>query len=215
MPIHPLQEELLEISKVHNLKEYSFRRIGRELLKHEEHPQKIKHHIEQLKSKGLLKEEGGRLKPAREGMDRAMNLLLIPIFGSVSCGVATAFAEDTIEGYLRVSPSTVSKRKGLFALKASGPSMNRANIGGLAVEEGDYVIVDKLDRQPENGEYIISIIDGCANLKKFVRDESTGRVFLISESDLALPPIVIDAKDEYDYLVAGKVVDIIKTPVLS
>lgn len=212
MPMHPLQEELLELSKIHNLKEFSFRKIGRDLLKHEEHPQKIKHHLDQLRSKGFLKEEGGRLKPAREGMDRVMNLLLIPIYGSVSCGIATAIAEQTIEGYLRVSPNTVSKHKGLFALRASGPSMNRANINGLAVEEGDYVIVDKLDREAENGEYIVSIMDGCANLKKFARDESTGRVFLLSESDLELPPIIIDAQDEYDYLVAGKVIDVIKTP---
>lgn len=213
--MHPLQEELLELSKIYNLKDYSFRRIGRELLKREEHPQKIKHHLEQLKMKGLLKEEDKGFKHGKAGKNEELNLIFIPVYGAVSCGSATALAEDAVESYLRVSPNTIKKSRDIFALRASGSSLNRAKVNGLSVDEGDYVIVDSANKDPDTGDYVVSIIDGCANLKKFARDEETGRVFLLSESDAELPPIVIDAKDEFDYLVAGTAIEVIKQPKLQ
>ena len=44
------------------------------------------------------------------------------------------------------------------------------------------MLIDSEDRDPKNGDYVLSIIDGCANLKKFREDDKTGQITLQSES---------------------------------
>lgn len=211
--MHPLQSALLDLAKKENLAELSFRKIA-EKLGRDEYPQRIKHHLEQLKLKGLIRVDSNKKSfvPSTEFFfDHQTNLCAVPILGAVSCGPATAYAEEHIEGFLMVSPRFLpNKRDNLFALKAVGSSMNRAQIEGKTVEEGDYVIVDKERRDPENGDYVVSIINGCANLKKFVEDEENNRILLLSESDEDFPPVVIDPEDQYSYAVNGKVVEVIK-----
>jgi len=91
-----------------------------------------------------------------------------------------------------------------------GPSMNMAKTPGGSIENGDYVIIDSVDRVPNNGDYVVSVIDGCANIKKFLEEEN--RVVLISESSTPekFPPIFIYEGDEF--LINGKVVQVVKKP---
>lgn len=209
--MHPLQSAILDLAKKESLAGLSLRGIS-EKLGREEYPQRIKHHLDQLKMKGLLRLDPTTKSfvPAMEGFDERTNLCAIPILGTVSCGPATAYAEERVEGFLMVSPRCLKKRDGLFALRAVGPSMNRARIAGEVVEEGDYVIVDKNEQSPDSGEYVVSIINGCANLKKFIRDEENNRIVLLSESDQPFPPIIIHPEDEYNYMVSGRVINVIK-----
>ncbi len=179
----------------------------------EEHPQKVKHHLGQLKYKGFLTTESkpqapftGRVKVNKLG------LLSIPILGSANCGEAQLYADESFEGFLQVSPSMVPKIKGLFAIKAVGSSMNRANIGGKAIDEGDFVIVDRTDRKPQDGDYVLSIIGGQANIKKFIRDKENKQIVLLSESSQDLSPIYIHPEDLSNYMINGKVVEVIKKP---
>ncbi|MDO8521357.1 MAG: transcriptional repressor LexA [bacterium] len=132
----------------------------------------------------------------------------IPLVGSANCGPAEILAEENIEGYLTVQRSMVPKKSGIFALRAVGKSLNRANIKGKTIDEGDLVLVDFEDRDAKNGDYILSIIDGAANLKKYKKDKKTGQVTLVSETTEPWKPIFMLPGD--DWAVNGKIVGVLK-----
>jgi SOS-response transcriptional repressor LexA len=85
--------------------------------------------------------------------------------------------------------------------------MNEADIDGNNIEEGDYVIIDASYRGPRPGDYVLSIIEGCANIKKFARAKN-GNVVLLSESSTDYSPIYIDENDQF--LINGRVAQVIK-----
>lgn len=204
--MHKLQKELLEQSKHNNFGGMTLREVGE--LVGEDHPQKIKHHLDQLKRKGYLREraDGSVVRAAVQGYKFAH----LPIMGRANCGEAMAEAEDQIDGYLTVSKGLIPSKGDLYVLKAVGDSMNRANIGGnsSSINEGDYVVVDAKAKLPGNGDYVVSIIDGAANVKRFNQDNN--RVVLQSESSRDYPPIII-SRTEFDpgYMIAGSVVEVI------
>ena len=133
----------------------------------------------------------------------------IPILGSASAGIAAMFAEANISGYLRVPQAEVRRKEGVFALRVRGDSMNRAKIGGKNLEEGDFVLVDSEYRTPKNGDYVLSVIDGFANLKRFERDAKGGEVRLMSESkNPKHKPIHISSQD--DFMINGRIIKVIK-----
>lgn len=207
--MHPIQEKLLQVASSHNLSGKTFREIG-ELIG-EPHPQKVKHHLLQLEQKGLIEidRDKGMLRRVSPETQYGTNLIAIPILGAADCGPATLFADENVQGYLRISSRFIPSRKGLYALKAVGNSMNRANIQGKNIEDGDYVIVDGEQRNPQNRDYVISVIDSVCNIKKFIRDDKHNQIILQSESTQDFPPIVIHP-EEVEYFVTGKVVQVIK-----
>ncbi len=209
--MHTIQQQLLELSQKYDLKKMGLRQIGR--LIGVDHPQKIKFHMQKI---GLL--ENGKknraisIKSPLHG--KAKGLFSIPILGLANCGDATMLAEARIEGMLPVSSKLIpsSHLNDLFAVRAVGISMNRANINGKSIEDGDYVIVDGEDKNAKNGDYVLSVINGMANIKKFIEDKTNRQVVLQSESNKFFPPIHIHEDELDDYLVNGKVIEIIKQP---
>ena len=101
---------------------------------------------------------------------------------------------------------TVSKKSGIFALRAVGKSMNRANIKGKNIEEGDIVIIDSEDRTAKDGDYVLSIIDGAANLKKYKTEKK--QIMLVSESTESFKPIYVMEGD--NWVVNGKIIAVVK-----
>ena len=187
-----------------------------ELLGRDTHPQLVKHHLEQLKKKGLIRvdtHKGVIELIKREGNVHTSSLVAVPILGTADCGPATSIPQDAIEGYLHLSGSILKKKgKNIFALRAKGTSMNKANIGGNSIEDGDYVLIDGNNRTPTDNSYVLSIIDGMANIKKFVLNKKDNQIILISESAREFPPIYINANEDYDYMVNGTVTQVIKSP---
>jgi len=181
-------------------------------------PQKIKHHLDQLAKKGLIiiDKKNGKIEKVKSGLAKNSNLVSLPIMGSANCGVAVCFAENHIEGYLKVSHTVLGdlldKVKNLFVLRAIGSSMNRAVISENTIEDGDFVIVNKEQSPPKDGDYVVSIIDGVANIKKIFLDNKNQQIILVSESNQDLPPIYIHQNDLDNYLIAGKVVKVMKQP---
>ena len=112
----------------------------------------------------------------------------------------------------RVQSAVGRSGRGVFAIKASGHSMNKANINGESVEDGDYVLVDPTCTVIKNGDYVLSIIDGMANIKRYFRDMEHQRIILLSESSASISPIFIHRDDMDNYLVNGKVIQVIKKP---
>src|SRR3989338_11611831 len=166
--MHEIQKAILDLASKKDLGRMTLREIGECV--GQEHPQKVKHHLGQLKLKGFLTAESKPETPSARGFKlNKLGLLSIPILGAANCGEAQLYADESFEGFLQVSPSMVPKKKGLFAIKAVGSSMNRANVGGKTIEEGDFVIVDRTDRKPRDGDYVLSIIGGQANIKKLFK----------------------------------------------
>lgn len=204
--MHPIQEKLLKEISRKNLSGMTLREIG--YLIGEKSAQKIKHHLTQLSKKGFIvynpikREVKKAQKISKEGF------VSLPIVGAANCGLATIFADENIAGYLKVSKKLAPRGGKLFVLRAEGDSMNQANINGKNIEDGDFIVVDAEQQSPESGQYIVSIIDEMANIKKFVPDPQNRRIVLKSESTKDYLPIFIHESDKYK--VSGRVVDVIK-----
>ncbi len=206
--MHKIQEKLVELSQKHNLKKMGLRQIGRII--GVEHPQKVKYHLKKL---GLLDDNKKDAKTGNQPIkSKNMKFVSIPILGLANCGDATILAEAKVEGHLQVSNKMIKNKEDIFAVRAVGSSMNRANIAGNNIEDGDYVIIDSENRFPKDNEYVLSVIDGMANIKKFIDDKRNKQVVLLSESNQYFPPIYIHEDDFSEYLVNGKVIQIIKNP---
>ncbi len=211
--LHPIQQKILKVGRSTDLSGMGFKKIGN--LLDGEHPQKIKHHLGQLEKKGLIH----RNKKTREirllgnKVKGKESLFRIPVLGVANCGEANILAQECLDGYLMVSPSMINKKnsKFLFAIKAKGNSLNKAKkIKGGPVKSGDHLIIDSKAKDPVDGDYVVSIIDECANVKRFYQDKKTKQVALHSESTLNIAPIHIHPNDFPDYMIAGKVIGVIK-----
>lgn len=209
--MHKIQQSLLKLIESRNIATLTLREIA-DLVGPNVYPQQIKHHLSQLEKKGIIRinKISNVIEKIKEGQIKNTNLISVPIMGMADCGPATCYAEQNIEGYLKISSSLLEKAKNIFAVKANGPSMNKANIKGNNIEDGDYVIIDSEDRTPKDNMYVLSTIEGVANIKKFIFDKNNNRVILLSESTKEFPPIIIDPKDESDYMINGKVIQVIK-----
>ena len=209
MIIHPIQQKLLRISQDINLKKMSLREIAG--LVDESHPQKISHHLNQLEKKNYIKinKRTGRILILKGDEKKSATLITVPVLGSANCGAADIFADENIEGYLKISKKYVNKERNVFAIKAQGPSMNKANIKGHNIENGDYVIIDAENRNPNDGDYVLSVIDNTANIKRFYFNKENQQIALISESIKKFPPIYIHSDDKF--MINGVVKNVIKT----
>lgn len=152
------------------------------------------------KTKNLPK---SNLKPRQESFS-------VPMFGAANAGVATMFAAENIESYIKVPAGFgVRTNDDVFAVRVKGDSMNQAQINGKNMEDGDYVLIDANFSNPQNGDYVLSIIDGYANLKKFELSEENGAVRLVSESSNPThKPIFVSSED--DFMVNGKIIAVLK-----
>lgn len=210
--MHPIQEKLLKIVTQKNLTNMTLREIG-DLIK-EPLPQKVKHHLEQLEKKGFISfDRKNKIISKTKNSSRTPSpFLSIPIVGAANCGPATIFANENIEGYLKISKNILNKCKNVFAIRAQGLSMNRTSINGMSIEDGDYIIIDSDYRTPRNGDVVLSVIDDMANIKKYVFDEENNQIVLVSQSTKDIPPIYVHEDDSF--MVNGKVIQVIKKPKL-
>jgi len=143
-------------------------------------------------------------------LKKTARLFSIPIIGTANCGPATIFAEQNFQGFLRTSSKLIgrSNPKGLYAIKTDGSSMNRAEIGDKRIEDGDFVIVDGEDRNAENNDVVLAIIDDKATIKRFVEDKKNGQIVLRADSSYDYEPIYLHSDDEF--FINGKVIGVIK-----
>jgi len=208
--MHPIQEKLMALLRDQGSIPLKYREIGRRI--GEEYPQTVKHHIEALIKKGLLSEQNGFLKLIRSDVSSS-SFLNLPFYGLANCGAATILAEDKADGYIRISRNALPRKtvEDFYILRAFGNSMNRAQVGQQKrnIEDGDFVIVDAKVREPQDGQYVVSILDDYANIKKFRSNPASGEVQLIAESSDEYLPIILHESDNFS--VMGTVVDVVKS----
>ncbi len=212
--MHDIQTALLNLSKHQDLGAMSLRQIGK-LIGVENKPQIVKHHLLQLEKAGLMQVnlDEGVIKPINRGFHlKSVKSLFysLPIVGAANCGPQSIFADERIEGYLKVSARMLPRKKqDLYVLVADGPSMNQAEVReGVTIESGDFLIIDSTYDNPKNGDIIVAVIDGMATIKRYKEDKLHGRIVLQSESTEKFLPIFIHEGD--DFVISGKVIDIIK-----
>lgn len=213
MNIHPIQEKILKASINNDIGKLSLREIAK-LINEKEHPQKIKHHLLQLEKGGLLvvNRSTKTISRTRPGNIKNTSLIAVPVLGTANCGPAMVYAEQNLEGYLRISGRLLSRKKDIFAIRATGYSMNKANINGEAIEDGDYVVIDPAPRTLKNGDYVLAIIDSNATIKRYFKDHANRRIILLAESSASFSPIFIHYSEASSFLVNGRVIQVIKKP---
>ena len=208
--MHKLQKKMLDLAAVEDICSYGLRKLGEKI--GVDHPQKVKWHLNKLINDGYLYKDGSGVirRASDEGNTR---LARVPVLGLANCGEPLSFADNTVHDYLTVSPNLLGSKKidYLFAVQATGDSMNACSVGGQAIEDGDYVIVDGSYLDPSSGDYVVSSIEGLANIKKFVRDENNRVIALVSESTRQRPPIVLSEDEIESYRVHGRVVSVVKS----
>ncbi|MFZ0300881.1 MAG: S24 family peptidase [Candidatus Sulfotelmatobacter sp.] len=219
--MHIIQVKLLELSKSQNLARVSLREMARLIGLPRESPQKIKHHLLQLQKrgflaidrpKGLMERSSNSPAWATGLLDTGSRLFSVPIIGTANCGPATIFAEQNFQGFLRISGRLLGRSKpdGLYAIKADGTSMNRAEINGKKIEDGDYAIVDSRRIAAKNNDVVVAIFDDRATIKRFIDDRQNGQIVLRADSSFDYEPIYLHPSD--DFMISGTVVDVVKRP---
>jgi len=204
--MHNVQEKLLSVIERKHLSGMTLREIGSFV--GEKSAQKIKHHLTQLSKKGFIVYSPAKREIRKTREVSKEGFVSLPIVGAADCGPATIFADENIIGYLKVSKKLAPNGGKLFVLCAEGDSMNRANINGKNIEDGDFVIIDLEQKIPAKDHYVVSVIDEVANIKKLVPDHKNKRIVLKSESTRDYLPIFIHEDDRYE--ISGKVVSVIK-----
>lgn len=217
MQMNPIQRQLLELADTLDLGKETYYGLAKRLGVN--HPYKVKFALLQLEKNGHIFRNRRTDSITKAHSQGGFNgLLSIPYYGEVNCGQALAIADDTVKKFLKVSPSVITTKNlsRVFALKATGWSMNRADIGGRPVIDGDYLLVEKTEpHQIHNGDYVVSLIGGSANLKRFYKDDVESRIVLLSESSEDLPPIIISAQDADEissYQPIAKAIEVIPGP---
>jgi SOS-response transcriptional repressor LexA len=113
-----------------------------------------------------------------------------------------------IDRHFRQEEFGRSKPKGLYAIKADGSSMNRAEVDGKRIENGDYIVVDKDDRNVRTGDVVLAIIDNKATVKRFIDDRANKQIVLVADSSFDYEPIYLHPEDDFD--ISAKVVAVVK-----
>lgn len=205
------QRAIIDLAHTRDLSGLSLRQIGDAI--GVQHPQTVKYHLQKLESLNLLPKQRQYSKIDRTILGNS-DLVMIPIVGSANCGPATILADEKVEGHIRISSKLLLSRnyKDLFALKAVGTSMNKANINGKEINDGDFVLVDSSKKAHRSNEYVVVVDDGVANIKKIFFDQENQQIILLSESSHDFAPIYIHSEDMQEGLISGTVIQVIRNP---
>ncbi len=130
----------------------------------------------------------------------------IPILGMANAGTALAYADQYIEGYLKVSKSIV-RDKNVFAVQISGTSMNKAKVNNKTINDGDFVLVEKRETYDYNDKVLV-IIDGLATVKIYRKFDDDNIVLAPDSTDKKHKPIFLTSED--NFVIDGKVIEVLK-----
>ncbi len=203
--VNTIQQKLLDLARVHDIR--NTKRVDLLEMVGCEYPSQITHHMNQLIKRGDLVLSGSRLIPS---IRLTAGYFTIPVLGEADCGEATKFADGAVIDNIVLSPSLVKTKhpERLYSLIARGDSMDKAVVNGNSIEDGDFVLIEKLEGYiPEQNDVIVSNIGGLANIKRFHREAD--RIVLLPDSYRNdYYPIFIDSSDEF--AIEGQVIGVVK-----
>jgi len=159
----------------------------------------ISYYLEKLERNNLIKKNPNKnraleiVEEDEKTIDNP-NVIAIPVLGNIAAGVPM-LAEENCEEYFYTSPN-MFRGDGLFMLNIHGDSMINAGI-----YDGDQVVL-RQQSTASNGEIVAAMVDGCATLKRFYKEN--GHYRLQPEND-TMDPIIVNEVE-----VLGKLVGLVR-----
>lgn len=133
-------------------------------------PRSVSLILEALIDKGVLsKKDTGKLQlnefEAKNSTSDNAQTVKVPLLGSVACGLPI-IAEENVEAEIPVSVKLIKPNQKYFLLRASGDSMNEAEIN-----DGDLVLV-KQQQVANDKDLVVALIDDEATIKEFHKKQN-------------------------------------------
>lgn len=158
----------------------------------------VQRHTDALKEKGYLENTRGISLPKLSAK------VQIPLVGNVACGIPL-LATENIEAYISYDASKIrGSAQDYFFLRAVGDSMNKANVFGKSIENGDYILVKK-QTSADPGNRIIALIGDEATIKKYVPTSEVIRLEPESSNPENKPIYLFE-----DFFIQGVVAGVVK-----
>ncbi|HEY8297170.1 MAG TPA: transcriptional repressor LexA [Candidatus Baltobacteraceae bacterium] len=158
----------------------------------------IHSHLKTLERHGLISRDPTKPRALRSdlGVKRPAGpeTVTLPIVGKVAAGVPIT-ATENLEGEF-VLPASFTRTADGFMLRVAGDSMIDA-----AILDGDLILV-RPQRNANNGEIVVAMLEGEATVKRFYKEE--GRVRLQPENS-AMAPIYAN-----DVTIVGRVEAVVR-----
>ena len=118
----------------------------------------VSKYLSYMRENGVLDYDGHRNITTRKSKG-LMNMLYVPLLGTVSCWIPK-FAEENIEEYVCL-PESLFGRGEFFLLRAWGDSMI-----GAGIEDGDLVLIRRQSTADYN-QIVMALVEDEATLKRF------------------------------------------------
>ncbi len=209
--MQPIQEKLYKLIQTEDITGKSLREIGRRI--GVAHPQSVKYHLRRLVDAGFVSTKSMSVSPKID----QNGMVTIPVLDELNIVGQDATSIKSIKTNLRVAKTilngkVITNLKHVYAVRAFGNFMNRGNIDGTNIEDGDYVLINVAQTKPKNGDVVLSSTEGYAAVRKYLKD-GLGQVVLITESTQDYPPIYLD--DHVAHCVLGRALQVIKKPMFG
>lgn len=158
----------------------------------------VSRYLQFMRDNGILSYNSTKRRSiaTKESKKIQMQMVRVPVLGSVSCGVPK-FAEENIEEYVQL-PVSLFGEGDFYLLRADGDSM--INVG---IEEGDLVLIRQQGYASE-GQIVVALMEDEATLKRYYPELQNKRIRLHPEND-RLEDIYVD-----DCIIQGVAVKVVK-----
>ncbi len=164
-------------------------------------------HLEALDKKGFIYRTGEpRGIKITDTFQKAT--FQIPIYGYANAGTPLVFAQEEIIGSIYVDKKLISKGDGKFGLIVKGDSMNIRQIDKVAIQDKNFVIIDK-NAEFRDGDVVLAVIDDAATIKTFKK--SANSVILYPESNNPVHTPIYLSEDS-NAVINGKVIAVLENP---
>jgi repressor LexA len=146
-------------------------------------------HLKALERRGLISRDPTKPRALRSepagGNGPGPESVVMPVIGKVAAGVPIT-AQEHLEGEFVLPSSFVPRSSDSFMLRVQGDSMIDA-----AILDGDLILV-RPQKNANNGEIVVAMMDGEATVKRFYRED--GRVRLQPENRSMTPIYATDVE---------------------
>ena len=158
----------------------------------------VSRYLQFMRDNGILSYNSTKRRSiaTKESKKIQMQMVRVPVLGSVSCGIPK-FAEENIEEYVQL-PVSLFGEGDFYLLRADGDSM--INVG---IEEGDLVLIRQQGYASE-GQIVVALMEDEATLKRYYPEPQNKRIRLHPEND-RLEDIYVD-----DCVIQGVAVKVVK-----
>jgi len=137
-------------------------------------------HLKTLERRGYIRRDPTKPRALRSETrgGQAPETVVMPVIGRVAAGVPIT-AQENVEGDFVLPASFAPRSSDSFMLRVQGDSMIEA-----AILDGDLILV-RPQRDAENGEIVVAMVDDEATVKRFYKED--GRIRLQPENSQMEP----------------------------